>query len=298
MAAGLVELLMFLATLGENGGGAAPSPGPMPGPMPMPGPSPMPGPPMPGPAPGPPRRVVPIRPPGPGPRPGPRPVIEPIKPGPWPTPVKPATLPPFPGPGWTSCATTPAIIARAQYWNPLLWNYATQSIRRANAQEQLGGQWVTFAAAWHPDSSGTPHKLMATEAWCLSSGPQPGPLPAPPPPGPLNSVNAVGPEPALGAWQNDRAYIGRYQAALTLLSFTHNKPAWNTHGVDGGFGPHTKAAVSAFQVDAGLPVDGEVGSQTSSAIDSMLGYPVPAGGYPPPGGGGAPQDVQRAAYQS
>ena len=110
--------------------------------------------------------------------------------------MKPATLPPFPGPGWQPCQTTAAVVARAQYWNPKLWNFGSKTIVKAYAQEQLGGQWVTFAAAWHPDASGKPHALMATEAWCLKGSHfapppgilpiQPGPAPAPTPVAPLN----------------------------------------------------------------------------------------------------------------
>jgi len=271
----LTTFFLFLALLNEGGGGGSPF-GPSPGPAPGPGPSP-------GPAPGPPPHVTPFGPPKPGPAPAPVPHVTPFgPPKPFPTPVKPQGLPPFPGPSWTACAPTPAIVARAQYWNPILWNYPTKTIRQATAQEQLGGQWVTFRAAWHPDASGNPKGLMATEAYCLGGVQPPGPGPTPPP-GPLTTVAAVGPEPALGAWKNDAAYVKRYQASLSLLSFTKSKPAWNTQGVDGQAGPHTMGAVRAFQVDNGVqPVDGEVGSITSSAIDRMQGFPVPDAGYPVP----------------
>lgn len=164
---GLVEVLMFLSLLDSGGG---PAPAPEPGPMPPPGPPPGPRP-APGPMPPPPKRVIP-----------------PIKP--WPTPVKPATLPAFPGPGWQACQVTPAISARATYWNSRLWNFATKTIVKPYAQEQVGGQWMTFAAAWHPDPrTGAPRAMMATEAWCLKGSrqvmPPPGVLPIRPPPGPV-----------------------------------------------------------------------------------------------------------------
>ncbi len=308
---GIPELLMFLALLDEQqgGGGGGGGGGPVPPPYVPPSPPP-PGPYSP-PAPPPPPFVPPhvvIEPPSPGPAPPPAPGPHPpphivfhqlpppgVLPGPWPTPVVPSSLPPFPGPGWRACAPlSAAIIARAQYWNPILWNYRSQTVRQAHAQEQLGGQWITFAAAWHPDANGTPHKMMATEAWCLV-----GPSPTPPAPGPTPAVAAVGPEPFAGAWQSDPEYVKRYQAALTYLSSAHGRPAWNPQGVDGGAGPHTMGAVKSFQGDNGLGVDGECGSATSSALDAMLGYPVPAGGYPPPGGGGgtpaSPPDVEPAA---
>jgi len=281
---GLAELLMFLALL--EGGGQSPRPAPGPGPGPGPGPFP----PPPGPAPGPPPHVVvpPIRPapgprprPAPGPAPGPKPPVHVVPIKPWPTPVRPANLPPFPGPGWVSCApVTQALQDRAKYWGPKLWNYATRTIVKPTVQEQLGGQWVTFVARWHPGASG-PQTYMAVEAWCLA-GPQPHPGPAPAPAG---GLEAVGPEPALGAWKMDTGYIRRYQAALAFLSYTRNQPSWKP-STSAAFDGPTMAAVKAFQAANGLTPDGEVGSQTSSVIDTMLGYQVPPGGYPPPGGGG------------
>ncbi len=306
---GIAERMRCLALRDQQGGGGAPV-APVPPPVPVPPPyvpPPMPGPFSP-PAPAPPPFVPPhvvVNPPKPAPGPAPAPPKPPphvvfhipppgVLPGPWPTPVVPSTLPPFPGPGWQSCSPlTAAVIARASYWNPILWNYGTQTIKQAQAQEQLGGQWITFAAAWHPDANGTPHKMMATEAWCLV-----GPSPTPPAPGPTPAVAAVGPAPALGAWQTAPNYVKRYQMALTYLSTAHAKPAWNPQGVDGGAGPDTMGAVKAFQGDNGLGIDGECGSATSSAIDAMLGYAVPPGGYPVPGGGGtpvSPPDVEPAA---
>lgn len=300
----LTTILMFLALL--EGEGAQPGPGNLPGPMPSPQPyvppapaptpyqPPAPAPPRPAPAP-PPHVVpkpMPIGPPRPAPtpvKPKPMPV-----PKPFPTPVQPQGLPPFPGPQWTPCPTTAAIVARAVYWNAILWDFPSKTIRQATAQEQLGGQWVTFKAAWHPDASGNPQGLMATEAYCLG-GAQP---PAPPQPGPAptGKPGPVGPEPELGGWQTDVAYVKRYQTALSYLSFTMNVPAYNTQGVDGSAGPNTQAAVKAFQADQGLvPVDGEVGSATASAIDTVLGYTVPAGGYPPPSSGGGGGGVYPAS---
>lgn len=74
---------------------------------------------------------------------------------------------------------TPAIVARAQYWNPKLWNYATASIRTPFAQEQLGGRWLTFSAAKHPNPGGSwPSTanpwLMATEVYRLTDAPPAG----------------------------------------------------------------------------------------------------------------------------
>jgi peptidoglycan hydrolase-like protein with peptidoglycan-binding domain len=303
----------------------------------------------------------------------------------------PADLPPFPGPGWTpDTPVTDAVVARAQYWNPILWNYATKSIVHPSVCEQQGGRWLQFAAAWHAGDSG-PQTYMATEAWRqVAASPMPTPVPVVvvPPPGPaptpvvvqtplqaaavamasaLNAhgykladqpiykrfqsaakttadgypgtgtmgllraalstvglpmpnvpiypwrskpgttgydgVNAptwaqwsgqavgpaprpapapvgpvapqsgppglVGPYPGPGAWQTNGPYIARYQNALTWLASSN--PAFNPQGVDGKFGPNTKAAVMAFQRARGVtPVDGMCGATTAAAIDHML----------------------------
>jgi hypothetical protein len=181
------SLLLLLGLLEKAGNGNGPSPAPPPpGPMPPPpGPSPTPVyPPSPGPSPAP--SPTPWVPPPPGVLP-PTPPIPPIKPQPWPGPAPtPSSLPPFPGPGWTpDVPVSPAVAARASYWNPQLWNFATQTIVKPFVQEQFGGRWLTFKAAQHGTD---PHgnKVMATEAWRLATAPPaPGPSPTPPPaPGP------------------------------------------------------------------------------------------------------------------
>jgi peptidoglycan hydrolase-like protein with peptidoglycan-binding domain len=234
------------------------------------------------------------------PPPGVVPTAPPVPPGtlppmpPWPTPPVPGTLPPFPGPGW--CPDTPltaTVTARAAYWNPQLWSYATKTIAKPFVQEMFGGQWVTFQAAWHPGAAG-PHSYMATEAWRLCAAPPiapPSPVPVPVSPvAPMQKPGPVGPEPAMGAWQSNAPYIARYQAALTWLSRQGAGP-FDTQGVDGKFGPHTQSAVKAFQSAHGLTADGEAGNQTSAALDAALGYgaapPSPAPG-PAPGPAPAP----------
>jgi peptidoglycan hydrolase-like protein with peptidoglycan-binding domain len=181
---------------------------------------------------------------------------------------------------------TATVAARAAYWNPQLWDYPSKTIRKAFVQEQYGGQWVTFSAAWHPGSAG-PRTYMATEAWRQCTAPPvapPTPVPVPPSPDqPMAKPGPVGPEPGPGAWQTNAPFIGRYQSALTYLARTHGHAAWDPKGVDGKFGPSTKAAVSAFQSDHGLTVDGECGNQTSASLDAELGY-----GAAPPGPSPAP----------
>jgi Putative peptidoglycan binding domain len=313
---------------------------------------------------------------------------------PWPTAPVPADLPPFPGKGWIpDTPVTDAISARAAYWNPLLWDLPNKKIRKPYVQEQFGGQWVTFAAEWHPGDAG-PQTFMAVEAWRQASAP---PL-APSPPaaavspvststpaqtplqvaalamnealkahgyrkadqalyvafqkaaglgadgfpgthtmtslssalstmgqtiapvkvypwsatGAYDGVNAptqaewggggggaathvakkgkgasspavpvaaaaptgppapVLPYPGPGAWQSNGAYVGRYQAALTYLAHALNLPALDPQGTDGKYGPHTQAAVKAFQGSHGLTQDGEAGADTASALDAAV----------------------------
>jgi peptidoglycan hydrolase-like protein with peptidoglycan-binding domain len=207
----------------------------------------------------------------------------------WPSPPTPGTLPPFPGPGW--CPDTPVsqtVAARAAYWNPQLWDYPSKTVRKAYVQEQLGGSWVTFAAAWHPGNSG-PQTYMATEAWKVCAAPPiapvtPPPMPAPAVvPTPTQKPGPIGPEPAPGAWQTNSAYIKRYQAALSYLAHAIPMPSLDPLGVDGKFGPNTKNAVMNYQRAHGLTVDGEVGNATAASIDQTMGYAVPGHAVPAPG---------------
>jgi len=182
---------------------------------------------------------------------------------------------------------TSAVAARAAYWNPSLWNYPTKTIRKPFVQELLGGQWVTFAAAWHPGSAG-PHTYMATEAWRLKAAPpiappSPGPVapsgqPWPVVPSPTSRPAPVGAEPRPGAWQTDPTFIHRYQAALSYIATMFGLPKWNPGALDGKFGPNTSNAVKAFQSDQRLsPVDGKVGNVTAAAIDKAMGYGAGSG---------------------
>jgi hypothetical protein len=234
----------------------------------------------------------------PSPAPAPAPTVAPgAMPAmpPWGSAVVPSGLPPFPGPGWTPDTPVAQTVAgRAAYWNPQLWNYGSKQIVKPFVQEQYGGRWLTFVAAWHPDSSGNP-VVMATEAWRLATdspavdaqgasvptpaqqvavqqaaaattpapAPQVAPAPGKPPP--------VQPYPGTGAWKSNPIYIRRYQAALTYLGF-------DPGGITGVASPATMAAVVSFERAHGLTVDtGQAGPQVAAALDAALGY----------GGGGA-----------
>jgi peptidoglycan hydrolase-like protein with peptidoglycan-binding domain len=165
-----------------------------------------------------------------------------------------------------------AVAARAAYWNPILWDYTRKVIVKPFVQEQFGGMWLTFVAAWHPGASG-PQTYMATEAWRLATAPAIAPAPTTmPPAGVLQVPGPVGPEPKTGAWQSNAAFIKRYQTALTYLAHARAAPTWDPQGIDGKFGPHTKSAVSAYQQAHALTVDGECGNQTAASLDAELGH--------------------------
>lgn len=252
--------------------------------------------------------------PAPGPTPGaaPAPVDQPptavvptsTAPGPtlpWPQGPIPSTLPPFPGPGWEpDVPVTTEVAKRAEYWNALLWDFPTKTQRKPYVQENFGGQWVTWAAAWHPDSTGAPHKMMATEAWRVKAAPAAMPVATSPAQAPTTSVQPsqaaqvqtapdlmatpgtapsvvrpqyvgpahVSPYPGPGAWKSNAAYVKLYQAALGALGYVgkDGKPL----AVDGKPGPNTLFAVSAFQGAHGLTVDGQAGATTAAALDAAL----------------------------
>jgi peptidoglycan hydrolase-like protein with peptidoglycan-binding domain/GH25 family lysozyme M1 (1,4-beta-N-acetylmuramidase) len=59
---------------------------------------------------------------------------------------------------------------------------------------------------------------------------------------------------------------GARGAAVRTLQTLLEKRGFDPQGVDGDFGPHTRAAVEAFQRARGLDVDGVVGRQTWAAL--------------------------------
>jgi peptidoglycan endopeptidase LytE len=65
------------------------------------------------------------------------------------------------------------------------------------------------------------------------------------------------------------------QKALAAAGF-------NPHGLDGSFGPKTKAALIAFQRAAGITVDGLAGPQTWRALKAKAGTPTPSSPQPGP----------------
>jgi hypothetical protein len=190
---------------------------------------------------------VPVAPPAP---PGTLPAMPPWNAGITPCP---ADSPPFPGPGWTSdTPVSTAVAARAAYWNPILWNYASKTIAHPTVCEQFGGRWMTFAAAWHPGDQGA-QTYMATEAWRLASA-QPMP-PAPVVPTPVTPV-PVAPVVVQTPLQ---------AAAVAMAS------ALNAHGYKLADQPIYKA----FQKAAGTTQDGFPGTGTMGLLAKALASMTP-----------------------
>jgi peptidoglycan hydrolase-like protein with peptidoglycan-binding domain len=96
--------------------------------------------------------------------------------------------------------------------------------------------------------------------------------------GPLtwNALPDGGPMPTLQEGSSGDV-VRRLQDVLTVGAAGQ----WNTtpQGVDGEFGPHTRASVEAFQTWAGVTVDGVVGDETwsvslhaaSATLESVVG---------------------------
>jgi peptidoglycan hydrolase-like protein with peptidoglycan-binding domain len=96
--------------------------------------------------------------------------------------------------------------------------------------------------------------------------------------GPLtwNALPGGGPMPVLREGSS-----GEVVRALQTLLTNGASGAWNTtpQGIDGNFGPHTKASVQAFQTWGGVTSDGVVGDQTwavslhaaSATLESAVG---------------------------
>jgi peptidoglycan hydrolase-like protein with peptidoglycan-binding domain len=76
-----------------------------------------------------------------------------------------------------------------------------------------------------------------------------------------NALPDGGPMPVLR-----EGYSGAVVQSLQTLLTNGAPDEWETtpQGIDGVFGPHTKASVEAFQAWGGVTVDGVVGDQTWS----------------------------------
>lgn len=308
MTAGIVELLMFVGLLraaSKDKKAPAQAPGPMPTTTPDEGAAQ-------------PQTPAPVVPPVVPPLSTPTvtPTVLPIQAAPdttmpaipWPQGPVPATLPVFPGPGWEpDLPVTPEVAKRAAYWNDFLWDTKTQKQRKPFVQENFGGEWLTFAPAWHPGDKG-PKTFMATEAWRVkvpASAPAPAPSPASAPAAsaptiaPTPAASAPAPAPAPASAPQQAPAPGQAQAPAVSRppgTTAHVLPypgpgAWQSNtdyvrryqsalvdlgfmsagDVDGKYGPKTKAAVLAYQKgQTGLTQDGEAGADTAAALESSL----------------------------
>ncbi len=72
--------------------------------------------------------------------------------------------------------------------------------------------------------------------------------------------------------------VGSSGAEVRQLQQMLQSAGYNTGGVDGKFGPNTRAAVVAFQRASGIPADGIVGNQTRQVLfrDGFDSRPVPS----------------------
>jgi len=154
---------------------------------------------------------------------------------PWPTAAVPADLPAFPGPGWVpDTPETQPVSKRADYWNNFLWDQKNKKIVKAFVQEQFGGQWLTFAAQWHPGDKGA-QTFMATEAWRLATAPSASP------------------------------------PTVTLTPVQHAAQAMNAALAGHGYKLTDQGLYKAFQSAAGLTADGFPGEGTMAVLKSSLG---------------------------
>ncbi|MBN1209210.1 MAG: peptidoglycan-binding protein [Myxococcaceae bacterium] len=87
--------------------------------------------------------------------------------------------------------------------------------------------------------------------------------------------------------------------AVRELQTLLKSKGFNPGGVDGVFGPKTKAAVLAFQRSQGIAVDGVVGPQTWGRLKGAGGPAPTPGPTPSPGGRGTAEAfVQKALAQN
>jgi hypothetical protein len=112
-----------------------------------------------------------------------------------------------------------------------------KTIRKAFVQEMLGGQWVTYAAAWHPGDKGA-QTYMATEAWRVCTAPPVAP--AIPAATPVHSA-ALAMNAALAARGYKQADQGLYMGFQREAGLK----------ADGFPGTHTMTALAAALTDAG-----------------------------------------------
>ncbi len=90
----------------------------------------------------------------------------------------------------------------------------------------------------------------------------------------LSAVNATGQKPRAIRAGDAGADVQTLQSMLSRAGFDPN-------GVDGHFGPDTRSAVTAFQREANLDIDGVVGTNTWRALNETASGPSPSSPRPP-----------------
>jgi peptidoglycan hydrolase-like protein with peptidoglycan-binding domain len=119
--------------------------------------------------------------------------------------------------------------------------------------------------------------VVGNQTWAALQGAPAKPTPAPTP------VSSGGSEPTLSSGASGPA-VKQLQSMLTSAGF-------DTHGVDGSFGPATQSALMSYQYTRGLSADGVAGPATWGALNSHA--PAVRSGSAPVAGTAANQVAQR-----
>lgn len=188
----------------------------------------------------------------------------------------------------TSAITPNALrtaMARAVFWATTLTSPNGQPIAR---DPNDGGSSITRALAGSPSGQVV---RASFDSRLLAAAPSIVALPTTPPPGPVAPPPVQITVPALGVRSGSltRPQIVRFQQILTAAGY-------DTRGIDGGIGPNTRAAVTAFQrawqvgnralgertiaflaATESLGIDGDLGPKTQRAL-TWLATPTAEGG--------------------
>lgn len=189
-------------------------------------------------------------------------------PPPWPQ-VVPAGLPPFPS-GWRPASpVTGAMVSRAFQLLPQLWEHGEGTWKT----EKTGDRWVTYRASMTKGPDGTPKRgvvaFTAIESAMPASAddaPQALAPAAPPTPRAPGQPSAIVP----ASHTTAPVATGLPLLQLTTPRMTGPSVVWVQQRLgltaDGTYGTGTAAAVSHYQANHGLLVDGKVGPHTWASL--------------------------------
>ncbi|HZV03397.1 MAG TPA: peptidoglycan-binding protein [Planctomycetota bacterium] len=159
---------------------------------------------------------------------------------------------------------TPIIYTGPGFWNPLGGNFSAETLWVAHwfvSSPQLPNGWGQYAF-WQYDDNGSVPGIPATvdqDVWN-------GSLAA------LVAYAHGGAPPSGGGSVGDPVLsLGSVGPAVVTLQQLLTAQGFSPGGIDGDFGPHTLAAVRAFQGANGLAVDGVVGPRTWAALRAPTG---------------------------